>query len=60
MTELLIDGERTWSYEDYVPYKFIQPDEPLPSDSKWRADLQALIDGDEKLSESEKERMEEE
>eukprot|EP01089_Gocevia_fonbrunei_P013473 TRINITY_DN3463_c0_g1_i1.p1 TRINITY_DN3463_c0_g1~~TRINITY_DN3463_c0_g1_i1.p1 ORF type:complete len:406 (-),score=109.39 TRINITY_DN3463_c0_g1_i1:15-1232(-) len=40
------DGKKYWDFtEQYEPYKPIRPDDPLPSDCRYRQDLDELLKG---------------
>lgn len=55
---VMIDGEKYWELDKVEPAPLVPLSDPLPSDSRYRADLQALIAGNEAESQRQKEMME--
>eukprot|EP01087_Luapelamoeba_hula_P013720 TRINITY_DN3940_c0_g1_i1.p1 TRINITY_DN3940_c0_g1~~TRINITY_DN3940_c0_g1_i1.p1 ORF type:complete len:369 (-),score=56.19 TRINITY_DN3940_c0_g1_i1:641-1747(-) len=46
LTHLDFDGARFWTLADDAPCDLVPIDDPLPSDCRYRADLQTLLSGD--------------
>lgn len=53
------DGIRYWDTRDLKPYKLHKSEKPLPSDSRYRPDLQQLAQGNIEAAQQRKEEMEE-
>lgn len=41
-----IDGEEIINFKTDLPYEFVEEEYPIPSDSRYREDLQKLVEGD--------------
>lgn len=46
LSHLDIDGQRIWSLADETPLPWTAAEHPLPSDTRYRQDLAAVLKGD--------------
>jgi hypothetical protein len=54
-----VDGKRYWDLKEVAPWSIRPADNPLPSDCRYREDLQALLRGDEEEAQRLKVKLEE-
>jgi hypothetical protein len=59
LSHLDVDGKRYWDLKEVAPWSIRPADDPLPSDCRYREDLQALLGGDEEEAQRLKVKLEE-